>query len=194
MRTRTFLGFIAPSFALMILFIAVPLGLVVWQSFHVERGVFKNVEVESCAPGFLRPVCTREMRSEPVRRADGSPLTELEYVGLEAYRLVARPDAVAKAFSEGGAAWGELFSLDFYRALRFTLSFTFLTWPLVIGLGLALALAVDNAAKALRGPVIFVSLLPFVVTPVVGAVSIRWLFVGDGRRAFGAHLIAPRAL
>jgi multiple sugar transport system permease protein len=30
------------------------------------------------------------------------------------------------------------------------------------------------------GPVIFVSLLPFIITPVIGALSIRWLFVGDG--------------
>jgi multiple sugar transport system permease protein len=28
--------------------------------------------------------------------------------------------------------------------------------------------------------VIFVSLLPFIITPVIGALSIRWLFIGDG--------------
>jgi multiple sugar transport system permease protein len=39
---------------------------------------------------------------------------------------------------------------------------------------------VNNTTKSLRGPVIFVSLLPFIITPVVGALAIRWLFVSDG--------------
>ena len=34
--------------------------------------------------------------------------------------------------------------------------------------------------RAIRGPIIFVSLLPFIITPVIGALSIRWLFIGDG--------------
>ncbi|MEO1424472.1 MAG: ABC transporter permease subunit, partial [Pseudomonadota bacterium] len=43
-----------------------------------------------------------------------------------------------------------------------------------------IALTVNNAAKTIRGPIIFVSLLPFIITPVIGALSIRWLFIGDG--------------
>ena len=54
------------------------------------------------------------------------------------------------------------------------------TLPLVIVIGFAIAIAVNNTARALRGPVIFVSLLPFIITPVIGALSIRWLFIGDG--------------
>ena len=50
----------------------------------------------------------------------------------------------------------------------------------MIGLGLALALALDATVRSIRGPVIFVSLLPFIITPVIGALSVRWLFVGDG--------------
>jgi multiple sugar transport system permease protein len=34
--------------------------------------------------------------------------------------------------------------------------------------------------RAIRGPVIFISLLPFIITPIIGALSIRWLFIGDG--------------
>jgi multiple sugar transport system permease protein len=70
--------------------------------------------------------------------------------------------------------------IDFWKALRFTLMFTLLTLPLVIGVGLLIALTVNNAAKAVRGPVIFISLLPFIITPVIGSLSIYWLFVGDG--------------
>ena len=43
-----------------------------------------------------------------------------------------------------------------------------------------IALSVNQALQSLRGPIIFVSLLPFVITPVIGALAIRWLFVGDG--------------
>ena len=64
--------------------------------------------------------------------------------------------------------------------MRFTLTFCLVTLPVVIGLGLLLALAVNNILRSLRGPVIFVSLLPFIITPVIGALSIRWLFIGDG--------------
>ena len=70
--------------------------------------------------------------------------------------------------------------IDFWKALRFTLTFTLITLPLVLGVGLCIALAVNAATKAVRGPVIFISLLPFIITPVIGALSIRWLFIGDG--------------
>jgi multiple sugar transport system permease protein len=73
-----------------------------------------------------------------------------------------------------------LLSIDFWRALRFTLSFTFITLPLVLLVGLGLALAVNALTRSVRGPVIFVTLLPFIITPVIGALAIRWLFVGDG--------------
>jgi multiple sugar transport system permease protein len=39
---------------------------------------------------------------------------------------------------------------------------------------------VNNAIKSIRGPLIFASLLPLIVTPVIGALSIKWLFFGDG--------------
>ncbi len=32
----------------------------------------------------------------------------------------------------------------------------------------------------MKGYVIFISLLPFIIKPVIGALSIRWLFIGDG--------------
>ena len=49
-----------------------------------------------------------------------------------------------------------------------------------MGVGLAIALAVNNATKAIKGLCGHISLLPFIITPVIGALSIRWLFIGDG--------------
>ncbi len=80
----------------------------------------------------------------------------------------------------GGGLVGRAGLATSTRALRFTLTFTFLTLPLILAGGLALALVVNNVVRAWRGPLIFVSLLPFIVTPVIGALSIRWLFTGDG--------------
>ena len=71
-------------------------------------------------------------------------------------------------------------AIDFWKALRFTLSFTLITLPLVLLFGLLIALCINNVAKSIRGPVIFISLLPMIITPVIGALSIKWLFIGDG--------------
>jgi multiple sugar transport system permease protein len=180
MRTRTFVAFVAPSLLLMVVFIALPLASVLLQSFQNTQKVYREEVSERCTPGFPNPVCTQEKRVIPVLNPDGSTLTETRWVGLENYRTMLRPDAVAAAFGPGGGGLDQVLAIDFYKALRFTLTFTFVTLPFVLGLGLALALALNSTLQAMRGPVIFASLLPFIITPVIGALSIRWLFVSDG--------------
>lgn len=178
MKTRTFIAFVGPSLFLMLLFIAAPLVSVFWQSFEVTQQIFESVEVETCTPGFPNPVCVTETQTRPILAEDGSPRTETKFVGFESYRNVMEPERVGAALAAGN--FREILSIDFWKALRFTLTFTFITLPLILGVGLALALAVNNVVESIRGPVIFVSLLPFIITPVIGALSIRWLFVGDG--------------
>ncbi len=180
MKPRHFLMFVGPSVALMLLFIALPLVSVFVQSFYSTRQVFEQVTMETCSPGFLAPTCVTETRSLPVRGSDGKPKTETLFVGLESYRQLLRPDVVMAALSAGGGGLAAIMSVNFYKALRFTLTFTLITLPLVIGLGLVIALCVNNVLRSLRGPLIFISLLPFVVTPVIGALAIKWLFIGDG--------------
>ncbi len=180
MKRRTFIAFVAPSVALMVIFIAAPLASVLVQSFLLTQSVFEEVTVESCTPGFPNPVCTEEVRRQQVLDENGQPVTETTFVGFDVYVSLLQPEAVADAFSAAGGGLADLLNIDFYKALRFTLTFTLITLPLVIGVGLAIAVAVNNAIKRLRGPIIFVSLLPFIITPVIGALSIRWLFVGDG--------------
>jgi multiple sugar transport system permease protein len=184
--------FVGPSVALMILFIALPLASVIWQSVHLTRQVFETTQVENCTPGFPAPVCTTESRTRPKLGPDGKPLTETSFAGAATYRLLLQPDAVAAAFGPGGGGLGAVFGLDFYKALRFTLTFTLVTLPFVIGLGLAIALAVNAAVQSLRGALIFASLLPFIITPVIGALSIRWLFIGDGILTAGLEWLFGR--
>ena len=179
MKFKTFFWFVAPSVFMMLLFVAAPLVSVFLQSFQVTQPVLQQVEVETCTPGFLTQTCTTELKTIPVIDEEtGKTMTTTEWVGLQSYRNVLQMDKVWEAI--GSARFGDIWQIDFWKALRFTLMFTLITLPLVIGVGLAIALAVNNAAKSLRGPVIFVSLLPFIITPVIGSLSIYWLFVGDG--------------
>ena len=178
MKFKTFAAFVGPSLALMLVFIAAPLIGVLWQSFHLTQPIFETVEVESCTPTFTGQVCTTELKTRPVLDANGRTVTETTYVGLLSYRNVLEPDRLREAISND--RWLDILNIDFWAALRFTLTFTLITLPLILLFGLGIALAVNNAVRSIRGPIIFVSLLPFIITPVIGALSIRWLFIGDG--------------
>lgn len=178
MKFRTFAAFVGPSLLMMLIFIAAPLISVFLQSFYITQPVFEQVEMERCTPGFPDPVCTTVTSNRPMMDDDGAVITQTEFVGLQSYRNVLELDRAGAAIAKG--SWSELMTIDFWKALRFTLTFTLITLPLVIFVGLAIALAVNNAVKSIRGPVIFISLLPFIITPVIGALSIRWLFIGDG--------------
>jgi multiple sugar transport system permease protein len=162
----------------MLLFIALPLLSVLWQSFHLTQPIYERVEVETCTPGFPTQVCTIETQTRPLLDEDGKIVTDTRFVGLESYRNVLELPRLRAALDAG--SWDQVMNLRFWAALRFTLVFTVLTLPLVLGTGLLIALAVNNTLNRIKGPVIFVSLLPFIITPVVGALSIRWLFIGDG--------------
>ena len=178
MKFKTFAAFVGPSLALMLVFIAAPLIGVLWQSFHLTQPVFETIEVESCTPTFTGQVCTTELKTRPVLDANGRTVTETTYVGLQSYRNVLEPDRLRDAIASD--RWLDILNIDFWAALRFTLTFTLITLPLILLFGLGIALAVNNAVRSIRGPIIFVSLLPFIITPVIGALSIRWLFIGDG--------------
>lgn len=179
MKFKTFFWFVAPSLLMMLIFIAAPLISVFLQSFQITQPVLEQVEVETCTPGFLGQTCVTELKTIPViDEVTGRTVTTTEWVGLQSYRNVLQMDKVWEAIGSG--QFSQIWQIDFWKALRFTLMFTLITLPLVVGVGLAIALAVNNAARSVRGPVIFISLLPFIITPVIGSLSIYWLFVGDG--------------
>ena len=178
MKFKTFVAFVGPSLFLMFVFIAVPLVTVLWQSFHLTQPVLQQVTEEVCTPGFPTQVCNQVTVNRPQLDEAGNVVTVTQFVGLRAYEEVMQPARAWAALRAGELA--RFLSIDFWGALRFTLTFTFITLPLVIGLGLLIAITVNNVTKSLRGPVIFISLLPFIVTPVIGGLSIYWLFVGDG--------------
>ena len=178
MKFRTFAFFVGPSLLLMFLFIAAPLVSVFLQSFYNTHAIYEKIEVETCTPGFVTQTCVIETQLKPILDNSGKVIKKTEYVGLGSYAKVLRLDDAWNAVKN--MSWSELMQIDFWKAFRFTLTFTLITLPLALGVGLIIALTVNNTTKALRGQIIFVSLLPFIITPVIGALSIKWLFVGDG--------------
>ena len=73
-----------------------------------------------------------------------------------------------------------VYNLPFYKALFFTLTYTFLVAPSVLILGLFIALGVNRLPQLVKGPTIFASLLPMIVTPLIGSLILFWMVDADG--------------
>jgi len=175
-KTKPFLMFVGPSILIMLIFIAGPLVTVVIQSFQQTQNIFETVDQERCDPFG----CKTTTVTIPKVDENGRSIKQTLWVGWENYRTILDWGNVKASFAEGGRGFIDVTDIAFWGALRFTLMFTLLTLPLVIGVGLLLAFCVNVLSERIRGPVIFVTLLPFIITPVIGALSIRWLFIGDG--------------
>lgn len=176
MKPKTFLMFVGPSIVIMIFFIAGPLVNVLLQSFQQTQNVFETLEQKKCDPFG----CKTTTVTVPKLDANGRALKETKWVGFANYRALLEWHNVQAAFDGSGSWYKRVTNIPFWKALRFTLALTLVTTPLFLIFGLILALAVNAITQRLRGPIIFVSLLPMIITPVIGALAIRWLFMGDG--------------
>lgn len=187
MKHKTFLAFVLPSSLAMLLFIFFPLISIALQSVYTPHKQV-IVEVENCGPfGCTKSTTIDQEATEALRRA--APLGR--FAGFETYL-----DRGHLAVSEVGTAWNasqgwrdfgaQLLNLPFYRAIGFTLAYTAVVTPLTIALGFLIAVAVNGATKAFRGPLIFFSLLPMMVTPLIGSLILFWMI--DARGIVGASL------
>ena len=177
MRFKTFALFVAPSVVAMLLLIALPLGGAAYLSLYnaFTKTEFTEVEIKS-------PLGTRtETRPVPVTDEDGSPVQVFEWYGARNYESVMQPARLAAAFVGGslGEVYNRVTNIDFWGALEFTLIYTFVTTPFILGLAFFLALAVNRCPTWLKGFLIFISLMPFIITPVVGSLSVKWLFLDN---------------
>lgn len=165
----------------MILFIAVPIVSVLIQSLHIENEKVLLI-TEACDPfGCTESVKVDELAS--ARLNEERPLGRFN--GLKTYA-----NRSHLAFKELGVAWrtrdsladfgSAMMNLPFYKALAFTLTYTFVTTPLVLTLGFLLALAVNTLHRWLKGVVIFATLLPFIVTPLIGSLVLFWMIDANG--------------
>ena len=178
MKKKDFYLFIIPSLLMMFFFIAVPLAIVFQQSFYITQNVFQEIEVETCTPGFLKQICKTEIQTKPKLDLNGNLIKVSIFVGLENYKNLLQIEKLKKAVFN--LSLNEIENITFWKAFRFTFNFCLITLPLVISLGLLIAITVNNLTQSIKGPVIFISLLPFIITPIIGALAIRWLFVGEG--------------
>ena len=165
----------------MFLFIALPMVSVVIQSLYAPHEAVL-ITVENCGPfGCNEETSIDQEATQELR--DAEPLGR--FVGWDIYL-----DRGHLAVSEVAEAWaasnglyefsGALMNLPFYRAMAFTLTYTFVCTPLLIVLGLMIALAVNSLHRHLKGLVIFFSLLPMIVTPLIGSLILFWMIDSRG--------------
>ncbi len=181
MKHRTFFWFILPTLSAMILFIALPIISVFVQSLFVEHEQVLVVS-ESCGPFGCKPSTSIDTEATAALR-EAKPLGRFNGLGTYTNRSHLAFAEVAEAWATTdslGEFWTQLSDLPFYRALIFTLTYTAVVTPSVLVLGLAIAVGVNNLPKRLKGPSIFISLLPFLVTPLVGSLILFWMTDGDG--------------
>ena len=181
MKTKSFLQFVGPSVATMLLLLAAPLVLTFYLSVRNCAMEMEMVKVEESTPFGKKETLTQRAKLD----AAGKAIQSCGFVGLEYYRKVLGLDAeVAQAAAPpdaaGVAVKGEKADNEFFGALRFTMIYTFVTLPFVLGIGFLLALGVNGVSQKLKGAFISASLLPFIITPVVAALSIKWLFRDNG--------------
>ena len=187
MKHKTFFWFILPTFLAMFFFITLPIISVVIQSLHTPH---ENIliTVENCDPFGCKKVtsidhaATKDLKNE-------KPLGR--FVGLDIYL-----DRGHLAFEQVKDHWNNskglvsfftlISNLPFYKAIFFTLTFTFTVTPTMLVLGLLIALGVNSINKQLKGFIIFFSLLPMIVTPLIGSIILFWMI--DSRGIVGNFL------
>jgi multiple sugar transport system permease protein len=181
MPFRIFLAFVTPSVVAMLMLIALPLAGVAWLSVWNSYTRTEFVQTQVQTPLGVRT----ESRAVPVRDAAGNPVLVREWYGTRHFETVLGTERVAQALAGTGpeatlgARYQAITNVAFWGALGFTLIYTAITTPLILLLGFLLAMGVNSALGPLKGPLIFLSLLPFIVTPVVGSLSIKWLFLDN---------------
>ena len=136
MPHRAFFAFVFPSLAAMIIFIALPIVSVAIQSFYVQHDKV-IVETETCSPfgGCKTQTRVDAEATEQLRRDE--PLGKFNGFGTYLDRNHLAVDEVKTILSGGGSlsdiVW-QFYNLPFYKALSFTLAYTFIVTPLAMAL------------------------------------------------------------
>src|SRR4051812_6011634 len=140
MPHRTFLAFILPSLFVMIVFIAMPIVSVAYQSLFVEHEKVMT-SVQSCGPFG----CTSEVRIDTAameKIREEQPMGRFNWLGTYTNPGHLAFDEVAmiwRASPTIGAAILGILDLPLYKALSFTVVYTFVVTPLAMALGFVIA-------------------------------------------------------
>ncbi len=181
MPHRTFIAFVLPSILAMLVFIALPIVSTLVQSLYIEHQKV-IVTVENCDPFG----CKKEQHIDNAATEKlllQQPLGQFNGINTFLNRSHLAFDEIAASWHAEKTFNGFLSSvsnLPFYKALLFTLFYTFLVTPCVVLVGFAIALAVNTLPRLIKGPVIFVSLLPMIITPLIGSLVLFWMIDANG--------------
>ncbi len=187
MKHKTFFWFFLPTALAMLLFIALPLVSIVTQSLYTaHEQVFKTVE--NCGPFGCKQETTIDQEATAALR-DEKPMGK--WAGAQIYMdrghlAVNEVRAAWRSSDSWGAFLSQVSNFPFYSALAFTLTFMFVVTPLCIILGFAIAVGVNSLHRHLKGLVIFFSLLPMIVTPLIGSLILFWMI--DSRGILGSGI------
>ncbi len=188
MKTKTFARFVAPSVLLMLALMAAPLIVTFYLSVRNCVPDMEIVKVQQSGPFGTTESVTQRVKLD----AQGKPITLCRFVGFDYFRSVLGIGSVASVNAADNAppdnapadsdtdAASKHRSTEFTGALQFTLLYTLVTMPFVLAIGFLVALGVHNSAPRYRSIFITASLIPFIITPVVAALSIKWLFRDNG--------------
>jgi len=181
MPHRTFIYFILPSLLSMILLIAVPIFSAMTQSLFIAHKQVVMVS-ETCDPFG----CKKETSVDAEATANLRVKEPLGiFNGFDTYtnrNHLATSEIIASWNVATGLKdfFSHIMNLPFYKALAFTITYTFVVTPFVIILGFLIALGVNSLASWVKGPTIFFSLLPMIVTPLIGSLILFWMIDAEG--------------
>jgi len=187
MPHRTFFWFILPSMLAMVIFIALPIASVAVQSMYIEHQRVMATG-DTCGPFG----CTKELSVDGAAGQAAQAAQPLgQFVGIGTYL-----NRSHLAVAETAQAWREsrglpdfaarMLQLPLYKALAFTLTYVAFATPAALGLGFLIALCVNALPGYVKGPTIFASLLPMIVTPLIGSLVLFWMIDANG--VIGASL------
>ena len=165
----------------MVLFIALPIVSVIVQSLFVQHDQVM-VEVENCGPFKCETIIQADPDATAALR-ESAPLGKYNALKTYTNRNHLAIDELKEIWLNAETIFsfiGGVYNLPFYKALFFTLTYTFLVAPSVLVLGLFIALGVNRLPPLMKGPTIFASLLPMIVTPLVGSLILFWMVDADG--------------
>jgi ABC-type sugar transport system permease subunit len=154
---------------------------VAYQSLFIEHDQAMTA-VETCDPFS----CKTEMRvdaaaMQALRTAE--PMGKFNGIGTyfnSSHLATAELSVLWRTSETWGAFIRSAMNLPLYKALAFTLTYTFVVTPLVIIVGFCIALGVNAIPGLIKGPVIFFSLLPMIVTPLIGSLVLFWMIDSNG--------------
>ena len=187
MPHKTFFLFILPSLTAMLVFIALPLVSIAYQSLFMEPEK-AMIAVEACDPfGCRREIQVDTDALEKSRLL--APAGRFNALGTyfnSAHLASAQIAQIWRQSPDFTSRVHQILELPMYRALAFTLAYTIVVTPLSILLGFAIAITANALPASMRAPITYMTLLPMIVPSVLGALVLFWMI--DSRGVIGSFL------